>query len=64
MFHKHNFQEIERFYAEPLRAEGGGNPISGDGNYKIALFGQTTILYKCEKCGKTRTETILGKSIK
>lgn len=79
MFHTHNYQEVERFYAEPRDEVNTDNLEWG----KVFSFGQTTILYKCvdreieqygvgvsginytisNGCGKTYKEEILGKKI-
>lgn len=75
MFHKHHFQEIERFYVEPIMGDSKG--YSAKELIKIA-GGQTTILYQCieqkicqeggskvlKGCGETYKEEILGKSLK
>ena len=71
MFHTHNFQEVERFYAKPN--EKINIPYIDVFTAKV-IFGQTTIIYKCVDtkklservcvgCGETYKEEILGKNI-
>lgn len=73
--HQHNFIEQERFYAEPveIKMSNGEGSLVKEFMEKCS-FGQTTILYKCcdkvfeqnsfKGCGLTRTEIILGRSIR
>lgn len=63
MFHKHKWDEMERFYAPP------SNLIGRLKNCEPLLFQQlqqgfTTIRFECTVCGKIKTEEILGKSLK
>ena len=59
LFHQHNWQEIERFYAPPIREaftfDGSNQEIN-----KI-LFGVTTIVQKCKICNEINKVEILGK---
>ena len=45
IFHKHNFVELERFYAEPFKGDMENMP--NNNSSKKILFGQTTLLYRC-----------------
>ena len=45
IFHKHNFVELERFYAEPFK--GNMENIPNDKLSRQMIFGQTIILYRC-----------------
>ena len=62
MFHRHNWIEKERFFAEPsdmTRLRSCSEYLA-----QQLIQGVTTISYECIKCGKTRTKEILGKSMK
>ena len=58
MMHRHIYVESERFYAAPIF----DTKIEGyTGMVERLTFGVTTILFKCQTCGLTRTEEILGR---
>jgi hypothetical protein len=61
MFCKHKWTEKERFYT------GGTSSFKGrvddDQDIERILFGVTSILYLCEKCGKHRVIEVKGKSL-
>jgi hypothetical protein len=61
LFHRHQWEETERFYA-PAIAENVTTNFSGQGAAEImqrAIFGFTTILYRCP-CKAVKTIEILG----
>lgn len=67
--HEHKWEEIERFYAEPV---GGDTKYTTDrpsmrnahGTHEAVLMalGCTTVLYRCE-CGEFRNHSVPGMSI-
>lgn len=63
MFHKHNWKEITRTYAEPAKSV---NNITTNNTNLVARidFGFTTILWECEDCQALRKEELLGKEVK
>ena len=62
MFHRHKWIEKERFYAAPMA---GLTKFKTDNLHlgQQLTQGVTTIRYECE-CTKSKTEEILGKSMK
>lgn len=62
MFHKHEWVEVERFYAQPVMKLKVGNCVDPFEFQKLTM-GVTTIRYECA-CTKSKTEEILGKSLK
>ena len=61
MWHRHKWKEVERFYAEPC--EGNYRGVTSQMLAQQLVMGVTTIRYECE-CTKSRTEEIVGKSMK
>jgi len=64
MLHRHDWHEVDRFYAQPLACI---KKISTDEEAAIPMslfLGQTTIVLRCKKCNKIKTLKILGKSVK
>ena len=63
LFHKHIWEEVERFYAPPptdIELDvGRGRP----GSLEKLVFGITTIHFVC-KCGEHKFVEILGKELK
>lgn len=64
MYHKHNWIEIERFYAEPIAGPMEIKNCSDPHDLHMLTMGVTTIQYECRDCHKPRKEEILGKSMK
>ena len=62
MWHRHKWKEVERFYAEPCAGHFKGE--SSAMLMQQLVMGVTTIRYECDCCTKSRTEEIVGKSMK
>lgn len=58
MWCSHKYEEKERFYD---KLDGITSLKGGTDQLARMIFGMTTILYTCVKCGKPVTKEILGK---
>lgn len=58
--HRHSWIEHERFYAPPSSYKWEATRMSEDLAQKL-VFGLTTIVLLCEKCGDRKTMEIFGK---
>ena len=59
MFHRHAWVETERVFVKPPASIGSFKSADEELAHQV-LFGVTTILYKCTKCGQVRTVEVLG----
>jgi hypothetical protein len=62
LFHKHVWEEKERFYAEPVRRKFNLTSVFQEELERL-LFGVTTIIYKCKNCPEVKRVEILGKKV-
>lgn len=57
-FHKHKWEEVERFYASPNK-ELKNFEFAGQDLLRQLAFGITTIIYKCN-CGQLQLIELFG----
>jgi hypothetical protein len=60
---RHNWVETERFET-PGQLKRVSNADGDAESMQRLIFGVTTILYACKKCGAVKTIEVLGKTIK
>lgn len=62
MWCRHKWEESERFFAQrPVELRKISSQYDDDKTMERLFFGITTILYRCEKCGKPKIVEILGR---
>lgn len=63
MFHKHQWKEVARTYAEPKNVQMPQSKLimMHDHDLNILMHGLTTIIWECQICGNLRREEMLGK---
>lgn len=59
--HRHQFVEVERFYALPVARFKGGEGLTVEA-VKVLLLGITTIHSRCTICPEERFKEVYGKS--
>lgn len=59
MFHAHKFKEQQRVYVPPVSRKIEVGRASEDMMHTI-MFGVTSIMFKCEICGKVKESRLLG----